>query len=58
MNAAIVASLARHLLTAIAGSMVVKYGIDGATMDAIIGGFSALAGVSWAIYDKKRLERQ
>lgn len=54
MNAAIVASLARHFLTGISGALMVKYGIDGGTMDAIIGGLSALAGVGWAIWDKKR----
>lgn len=58
MNAAIVASLARHFLTAIAGGMFIKYGVDGATADAIIGGFSALAGVGWAVWDKKRAESQ
>lgn len=58
MNAAIVASLARHFLTAVAGGMILKYGIDGATADAIIGGLSALAGVGWAVWDKKRMEQK
>lgn len=56
MNAAVVASLTRHFLTGIAGGLMVKYGIDGGTMEAIIGGLSALAGVGWAIWDKKRTQ--
>lgn len=52
MNATIIAALARHLLTAVAGAFAVQYGIDGATMDAIVGGAAALAGVVWSIADK------
>lgn len=54
MNSAIIASLARHILTASAGALLVKYGVDGATIDAIIGGLAALAGVGWSIYEKKK----
>lgn len=54
INATIIQAIVRHLLTAIAGGFAVKYGIDGGTMDAIIGGASALAGVGWSIYDKTR----
>lgn len=57
MNATIVAALARHILTAAAGGMAVKYGVDGGTLDAIIGGFAALAGVGWSIMDKKRAQQ-
>lgn len=56
MNAMIVSALVRHLLTALAGGFTVKYGIDGGTMDAIIGGAAAAAGVGWSIYDKKKAE--
>lgn len=52
MNAAIIQALVRHFLTAMAGAFAVKYGIDGATLDAIVGGFAALAGVGWSIFDK------
>jgi hypothetical protein len=52
INATIVQALVRHLLTALAGGMAVKYGVDGGTMDAIVAGFSALAGVGWSVYDK------
>lgn len=55
MNATIVSSLARHILTAVGGGMFVKYGVDGATADVIIGGLSALAGVGWSIWDKKKV---
>ena len=54
MNATIIQALVRHILTAIAGGFAVKYGIDGGTIDAIVSGASALAGVGWSIYDKSR----
>lgn len=50
----IFSALVRHILTAVAGGFAVKYGIDGATMDAIVGGAAAAAGVGWSIYDKKK----
>lgn len=53
MNSTIIAALVRHLLTALAGGAAVKYGIDGSTIDAIVGGAAALAGVAWSIYDKR-----
>lgn len=54
INATIVQALVRHLLTALAGGFAVKYGIDGSSVDAIVGGFSALAGVGWSVYDKRQ----
>lgn len=54
MNATIIQAIVRHVLTAIAGGFAVKYGIDGGTMDAIIGGAAAAAGVGWSVWDKKR----
>jgi hypothetical protein len=54
MNATIIQALVRHLLTAIAGGFAVKYGVDGGTMDAIVSGASALAGLGWSVYDKKK----
>lgn len=54
MNATIVQALVRHLLTALAGGFAVKYGVDGGTVDAIVSGASALAGVGWSVWDKKR----
>jgi hypothetical protein len=54
MNAAMVAAIVRHLLTAVAGAFAVQYGIDGDTMNAIVGGASALAGVVWSIADKRK----
>ena len=54
MNSAILQSLIRHILTAIGGALAVKYGVDGDTMNAIVGGASALAGVAWSIYDKRQ----
>lgn len=54
MNAMIVQALVRHILTAIAGGFAVKYGIDGGTVDAIVGGGAALAGVGWSVWDKRK----
>lgn len=54
MTAAIVSALVRHILTALAGGFAVKYGVDGGTMDAIIGGAAAAAGVGWSVYDKRK----
>lgn len=54
MNATIIQALVRHILTAIAGGFAVKYGVDGGTMDAIVSGIAALAGVGWSVYDKKK----
>lgn len=54
MNASIIQAIVRHLLTALAGGFAVKYGVDGDTVNVIVGGASALAGVGWSIYDKKQ----
>lgn len=54
MNATIASAVTRHVLTAVGGGLVVKYGIDGATFDAIIGGLSALVGLVWSIMDKRQ----
>ncbi len=56
MNPVLIQALVRHVLTAIAGGFAVRYGVDGATMDALIGGAAAAAGVGWSIYDKKKGE--
>lgn len=54
MNATIIQALVRHILTALAGGFAVKYGIDGGTMDALVGGGAALAGLGWSVYDKRK----
>jgi hypothetical protein len=54
MNAMIIAALVRHILTAVAGGFAVKYGVDGADIDAIVSGAAAAAGVGWSIWDKRR----
>lgn len=55
MNATIVQAVVRHVLTAVAGGFFVKYGVDGATQDMIIGGISAVVGLGWSIFDKRRV---
>ena len=54
MNATMITAVARHLLTTVGGAYAMKYGVDGATLDAIIGGASALAGVVWSVWDKRQ----
>lgn len=53
MNPIIIQAVVRHILTLVAGGFFAKYGIDGETASAIIGGAAAAAGVGWSIYDKK-----
>jgi hypothetical protein len=53
MNATIISAIVRHILTALAGGFAVRYGVDGSTIDAIVSGASALAGVGWSVYDKR-----
>lgn len=55
MNAAVIQALVRHLLTLVAGGFFAKYGVDGTTVDAIVGGAAAAAGVAWSVYDKKKV---
>lgn len=54
MNATIIQAVVRHVLTAIAGGFTVRFGLDGAALDAVIGGAAAAAGLGWSIWDKKR----
>lgn len=54
MNAAVIQALVRHILTAVAGGFFVRYGVDGGTQDAIIGGISAAIGLGWSLFDKRR----
>lgn len=54
MSPAIIQALVRHILTALAGGFAVKFSIDGATVDAIIGGAAAAAGVAWSVFDKRK----
>lgn len=54
MNAVVVQAIVRHILTALAGGFAVKWGIDGGTVDAIVGGAAAAAGVGWSIWDKRK----
>lgn len=56
MNSTVIAAVVRHILTALAGGFAVRWGIDGGTMDAIIGGAAAAAGVGWSIFDKRRVQ--
>lgn len=54
MNSEIIAALARHILTGIAGAAAVKYSIDTDAVNAIVSGLSAAVGVAWSILDKRK----
>ncbi len=54
MTSTIVQAVVRHILTAVAGGFALRWGIDGGTLDAIIGGAAAAAGVGWSVWDKRR----
>lgn len=54
MNATIVQAIVRHLLTSVGGGFLVSFGIAGATLDAVVGAVSTLAGIAWSIYDKRK----
>lgn len=54
MNATIVASLVRHILTAVGGGFFVSWGLDGDAIDAVVGAISTLAGIGWSVWDKRK----
>lgn len=53
MNATMFAALVRHFLTGIAGGFAVQYNIDGQSLDAVVAGVSALAGIAWSLLEKR-----
>lgn len=53
MSKEIVQGILRHLLTGVGGALAVKYQIDGATIEAVVGGIVALVGVVWSIRAKR-----
>jgi len=55
MDATIIQSLVRHLLTTVGGGFLASFGLSGSTLDATIGAVSTLAGVAWSMYDKRKL---
>lgn len=54
MTHGVVAGVTRHILTAIAGVFAARYAIDGATLDVIVSGLTAIVGVAWSVWDKKK----
>ena len=54
MTPGVIAGIARHILTAVAGVFAAKYTIDGATIDVIVSGLTAIVGVAWSVWDKKK----
>lgn len=46
-------ALVRHLLTAAGAAAATKYGIDGDTVNTIVAGATAAAGLGLSFYDKR-----
>jgi hypothetical protein len=46
-------ALLRHLLTIAGGYFAARYGVEADTLDAIVSGATAAAGVAWSLYDKR-----
>ena len=54
MNSAIVQGLIRHFITAVGGAFLLKYGLDGAGVEAFAGAIATLVGSIWSVYDKMK----
>lgn len=54
MDSAIVASLVRHGLTTFGGVFLTRWGFGGGDVDAIAGAVGTLAGIVWAVWDKRK----
>ena len=54
MNATVISALTRHILTAVGGGFFAAWGLDGESVDAVIGAAATLIGVVWSVYDKKK----
>lgn len=53
MNADMIKSLVRHLLTFGGGFMVSKGWLDAGSLETVIASVAALAGVAWGVFEKK-----
>ena len=53
MNKEIALGLTRHILTAAGGAMAASYGLDGATLETVVGALVTLIGFAWSVLDKK-----
>lgn len=54
MDVTIVASVTRHLLTTFGGALLARWGLGGTEIDAIAGAVGTLAGIAWAVWDKRK----
>jgi hypothetical protein len=45
--------IVRHVLTLAAGYFAARYDVDQDSLDAIVSGATAAAGVAWSLYDKR-----
>ena len=55
MNKQIIASIVRHVLTFAGGYLAAKgINLDDASIEAIAGGVSAVAGIAWSLYEKRK----
>lgn len=49
-----VTSLIRHLLTSLGAAAAVKYDIDKDTIEVMVGGAAAAAGLGWSWWEKRQ----
>lgn len=54
MNATMITALVRHALTTVGGGLLVSWGLDGDTINAVAGAVATLAGVAWSVWDKRQ----
>ena len=52
MTSTIVQALTRHIITAVGGAFLLKYGLDGAGVDALAGACATIVGILWSVRDK------
>jgi hypothetical protein len=49
----VVAGVVRHVLTVMGGALLMSWGIDGDTWNAVAGAIATLAGFGWSLWDKR-----
>ncbi len=51
----VVLGVARHILTALGGSLVAAGWLPGTDLDTAIGAIVTLIGIAWSAYEKRQL---
>ena len=53
IDEAVVAGVVRHVLTVMGGALMMSWGIDGGTWEAVAGAIATLTGFGWSLWDKR-----